>query len=579
MACHIDCERMAAARDLDDLGNSAVPVLTLEGSVGDRLRCSGGHSCTAHTVRGHDCAYHSVCRPARWSGAQGRRARVDRARTTLHSHFDDCDERHHAVALGNVFMPHRSGVPGFGGELLEPGDSAYDATRRLWNAMADKRPTVIARCRSTTDVVAALAHAREAGLEIAVRGGGHSVAGLSSTNGGMMIDLQLMNRVAVDPGSRRTKVQGGTLLRDLDRATHAHGLATTGGMVHHTGVAGLTLGGGFGWLARRHGLSCDNLVSAEVVTANGDVVRASPTENADLLWGLRGGGGNFGIVTEFEFQLHSIGAVLSVQQRYAAKHAPKVLRAFAELMDAAPPELCALVGIGPGRGSGTLDSDGESSREVYVWYTYAGEDLDTGRRLGASLQGIAPTVAEQVDVMSYPEVQAATGEASGPGRRHYWKGSLMWELSDEFLDAFVERGLVPGGGCGIELFSLGGAIAHVGEDETAYSNRSATFDLLAAATWTDPVDDRRNIALTRENWSALTPFARGAVYVNDLGTDIDERVREAYGSNKFTRLAALKERWDQQNVFRLNANIAPSGARTGASATSLSAQDQPNVNT
>jgi len=376
----------------------------------------------------------------------------------------------------------------------------------------------------------------------------------------MMIDLQLMHRVMVDARSRRARVQGGTLLRELDRATHAHGLATTGGMVHHTGVAGLTLGGGFGWLARRHGLSCDNLISAEVVTADGDVVRASATENAELLWGLRGGGGNFGVVTEFEFQLHLIGPVLSVQQRYAAKHARKVLGAFTEMMDAAPPELCALVGIGPGRGSGTLDSDGASSREVYLWYTYVGEDLDTGRRLGASLQGIAPAVAEQVDVMSYPDVQSATGDATGPGRRHYWKGSLMWELSEDFLDALVERGSVPGAGCGIELFSLGGAIARVGEDETAYSNRSATFDLLAAATWTDPADDRHNISLTRENWSALTPFARGAVYVNDLGADTDERVRDAYGSAKLTRLAALKERCDPKNVFRLNANIAPTAA-------------------
>ena len=217
-------------------------------------------------------------------------------------------------------MTNRS-IARFAGELLEPNDEGYDASRWLWNAMIDKRPAMVARCRSTTDVVAALAHARQLALEIAVRGGGHSVAGLSSTDGGMMIDLQPMNRVVVDPRTRRARVQGGTLLRDLDRATHAHGLATTGGMVHHTGVAGLTLGGGFGWLARLHGLACDNLVSAEVVTAGGEVIRASDVENADLFWGLRGGGGNFGIVTEFEFQLHPIGAVLSVQRRYAAKHA------------------------------------------------------------------------------------------------------------------------------------------------------------------------------------------------------------------------------------------------------------------
>jgi len=379
-----------------------------------------------------------------------------------------------------------------------------------------------------------------------------------------MIDLQPMNAVTVDPQSRRARVQGGTLLQHLDRVTHAYGWGTTGGMVHHTGVAGLTLGGGFGWLARMHGLACDNLVSAEVVTADGEIVRASPVENADLLWGLRGGGGNFGIVTEFEFQLHEVGPVLSVQQRYAAKHARQIVGLSTELMNAAPPELCALVGIGPGRGSGTLDVDGASSREVYVWYTYSGRNLDVGRQLGGFLKGLAPTLAEQIDVMTYPEVQAATGDGSGPGKRHYWKGSLMWELSDGFLDAFVERGLVAGGGCGIELFSLGGAIANVGEEETAYSNRSAQFDLLAAATWTDSSEDERNMSLTRENWRALTPFARDAVYVNDLGADINERVRDAYGVTKFARLAALKQRWDPENTFRLNGNIAPANGTPAA---------------
>jgi len=453
-------------------------------------------------------------------------------------------------------MTDRFVVSGFAGELLGPNDSGYDAARQLWNVMADKRPAVIARCRSTNDVVAALRAARERGLEIAVRGGGHSVAGLSSTDGGIMIDFQPMNRVVVHPQARRARVQGGTLLREMDRATHAHELATTGGMVHHTGVAGLTLGGGFGWLARVHGLACDNLLSAEVVTAAGDVVRASESENADLLWGLRGGGGNFGVVTEFEFQLHPIGPVLSVQRRYSAKHARQVVGAFAEFMDAAPAEVCGLVGIGPGRGSGTLESDG-SSREAFIWYTYVGKDLEQGRRLGASLEAIAPALGELVDVMSYPDLQAATGDVSGPGRRHYWKGSLMWELSDAFLDTFVERGLVPGDGCGIELFSLGGAISRVGEEETAYSNRSATFDFLAAATWSNPGDDAHNIAITRENWRAISRFARDAVYVNDLGADTQDRVREAYGSEKLARLAALKARWDPQNLLRLNANIAP----------------------
>jgi FAD/FMN-containing dehydrogenase len=443
------------------------------------------------------------------------------------------------------------------GELLQPGDPGYDEARTLWNAMIEKRPAAIARCRSAKDVVAALARARTDGLEVAVRGGGHSVAGLSCTDGGVMIDLQPMKGVVVDPDARRARVGGGALLRDLDRATHGHGLATPGGMVHHTGVAGLTLGGGFGWLGRLHGLSCDNLVSVEVVTASGDVVRASDEEHADLFWGIRGGGGNFGIVTEFQFRLHPIGPMLSVELRYRAEDAPAVLRTYRDFMGSAPPEICSLVGMETGRGSGRLEDRGTAARELYLWYTYAGADLDEGKRLGAPLRRVARPIAEQVDVMSYPDLQAATGEASGPGRRHYWKGSLMWELSDAFLDTFLERGLISGGGCGVELFSLGEAISRVGEDDTAYSNRGATFDLVPAATWDDPADDENNISLTRQNWEALMPFARSGVYVNDLGGDADEPVRDVYGATKFERLVALKTRWDPDNTFHLNANIAP----------------------
>ncbi len=452
-----------------------------------------------------------------------------------------------------------SEIDGFFGELIRPNDPGYDDARRTWNSMVDRRPSLIARCRTTSDVVAALRYARREGLEIAVRAGGHSVAGLSQTNGGVTLDLQAMRHIVVDPHARRARVGGGTLLRELDRATHEHGLATTGGMVHHTGVAGLTLGGGFGWLARLHGLACDNLVAAEVVTANGDVVRASTNDNAELLWALRGGGGNFGIVTEFEFRLHPVGPMLSIQQRYDAAHARSVARVFFDLLQNAPPELCGLIGIGPGRGTGQL-SNGLAARELYLWCAYAGEDLDEGRRLATVLRGVAPPVIQQVDVISYPDLQAATGEASGPGRRHYWKGSLMREISEPFLDTFVEHGLLPGEACGIELFSLGGAIGRVGEDDTAYSNRDATFDLLPAATWDDPADDERNISLTRETWKALAPYAKKAVYVNDLGADTDERVGDAYGLTKLARLVALKRQWDPANVFHLNANIKPRDA-------------------
>jgi FAD/FMN-containing dehydrogenase len=449
-----------------------------------------------------------------------------------------------------------SAIDGFTGAILEPGDPGYEDRRRLWNAMVDRRPALIARCRSVTDVVAALTHAMNEGLEIAVRGGGHSVAGQSSVDGGLVIDLQPMNRVTVDPDARRVRVQGGALLRDLDRGTHKHGLATTGGMVHHTGVGGLTLGGGFGWLARLHGLACDNLVSAEIVTASGDIVRASEGENADLFWGIRGGGGNFGIVTEFEFRLHPIGKVLSVQLRYGSRDGHRVFDGYRDLMESAPPELCSLIGVSAGRGAGRL-SDEAGDHDLYVWYAYVGSDLDQGMRLGAPLRRSARSTAEQVEQTTYPELQSATGEASGPGRRHYWKGSLMWELSDAFLDAFLERGHALQGGCGIELFSLGGGISRIGEDDTAYSSRGALFDLLPAATWDDPAQDEANISLTRANWEVLVPFARSAVYVNDLGPDAAERVGEVYGPRKLERLATLKARWDPDNSLHRNANIVP----------------------
>lgn len=446
-------------------------------------------------------------------------------------------------------------IPGFTGDVIIPADARYDEARALWNAMIDTRPAVITRCRSTSDVVAALAHARREGLEVAVRGGGHSVAGLSSSERGMVIDLRAMNQVTIDPRRRTARVQGGALLGDLDGAAHRHGLATTGGMVHHTGVAGLTLGGGYGWLGRLHGLSCDNLVSAEVVTADRDVVTASADEHPELLWGLRGGGGNFGVVTTFEFALHPIGPIVSRQIRFPAAGAHLALRRYRDVMDAAPRALCSLAGVESGRGTGIVDP--APRHEFYVWYTYAGDDPDEGRRLGDPLLEMPGAIEHSCEILSYPALQSITGAASGPGKRHYWKGSLLWELSDDFLDAFVEQGATTRPGAGIEMFSLGGAICDVAEDATAYSNRSARFDLLPAATWESPSGDDEMIAITRNNWTALSRFGGAGVYVNDLGTDAGARITDVYGHTKLARLAALKATWDPDNIFHLNANIPP----------------------
>jgi FAD/FMN-containing dehydrogenase len=453
-------------------------------------------------------------------------------------------------------------MDGRDGDLFGPDDPRYHETRAGWNAMIDRRPAAIARCRSVTDVVAALRYARREGLEVAVRAGGHSVSGHSSTDGGVQIDLRPMNRVVVDAEARRARVQGGALLRDLDRETHRFGLATTGGFVSHTGVGGLTLGGGYGALARRYGLACDNLVAAELVTADGSVVRTGDAEDAELLWGLRGGGGNFGIVTEFEFRLHPVESVVSGSMDFAIHDGPALLRAYRDVAsDADRGYVCAFDVSGGRAARPGSDEPTFGPPTVGVWYTFAGPDLDAGAAFADALRAVAEPIREEAEVKPYPAMQGEGDESMAPGRRQYWKASLLWELSDQMIDAFFERGArLEGTPCWQEVLLIGGAISDVGEDDSAYSNRDACFDYIAGASWDDPEDDERNMTTSRETWRAIAPYSRGGVYVNNLGEDAAERVREAYGASKFERLVALKDRWDPDNVFRGNANIEPSPA-------------------
>jgi FAD/FMN-containing dehydrogenase len=451
---------------------------------------------------------------------------------------------------------------GFRRQVLLPNQPGYDTARRVWNAMVDRRPAVIARCASQADVAAGLRFGRAQGLEVGVRGGGHSVLGLSVPEGGLMLDLSPMGLVRVDPDRRRAWVAGGALLGDLDRATQPYGLATTAGNVSHTGVGGLTLGGGMGWLARRYGLACDNVTRFQLVTAEGKLLYASESEHPDLYWGLRGGGGNFGVVTEFEFTLHQVGtAALLVDLFYAPQDAPRMLRRWRELLADAPREATLTAWVGTTGPWSILPPELRDRPMAAVGYVWVG-DPDQGRKLLPALRDrTPPPVAERVQELTYLELQTMDDEAHRHGLlRRYWKGHYLRDLGDGAIEAFLSRGddgdgdpaLLPSG----SLQSYGGAIAAVGDDESAFGHRDALVEFVAVAGWTDPAQDQARTAAARRYGAAVEPFASG-VYVNDLTDEGQAGIRRAYGADTLARLAALKDRYDPGNVFHLNHNIRP----------------------
>jgi FAD/FMN-containing dehydrogenase len=433
----------------------------------------------------------------------------------------------------------------FDGQVLTPGAPGYDSARSVWNGMIDHRPKLIFQCASAGDVVTAVRTARERGLEIGVRCGGHNIAGLAVPHGGLMIDLTRMGRVTVDPVTRRARVQGGAMLGALDRATQAFGLATTAGNVSHTGVGGLTLGGGMGWLARKHGLACDNVVSCTVVTADGDVVRASAVEHPDLFWGLRGGGGNFGIVVEFEFRLHPVGTrALAADLTFPLDRAAAALRGWRDLAEEAPRQATLTAGI-----------SGDSVTLGYVWVG----DPQAGRAMLPALRTIGVPDREAVRELSYTELQTRDDSIEGHAYRRYWKGHYLPELSDGAIGALVDRdredaATLPGVG----LQAYGGAIADVEDDATAFSHRRTRFEYVAAVKWSDPGEDSLRMGAARRAAAKLDPFAVGA-YVNALSDEGASGVRRAYSEAKRARLTAVKDAYDPDNAFHLNHNIAPTG--------------------
>jgi FAD/FMN-containing dehydrogenase len=451
---------------------------------------------------------------------------------------------------------------GFGGEILSPRDPGYDERRSVFNAMIDRRPALIARCTVPRDVAAAIDLARETDMPLSVFGGGHSIPGHSVCDAGVMIDLRPMRRIEVDPVARTCRAEAGVTWCELDAATQEHGLAVTGGRMSTTGIAGLTLGGGSGWLERTCGYTADNLLSVEIVTADGDMLSASRTENPQLFWGIRGGGGNFGVVTSFEFRLHSIGPiVLGGMLVYPAEMAAGLLRNFRDAMATASDEVCAGVALITAPHMDPIPEPVRGRPIVGVLLCYAGPIRD-GEEALRPLREFGPPTMDMVAPMLYTAFQQLLDPTLPEGMRHYMTSDFLSGLPDAAIEILCRfHRSMPSPLNQIVLLPGGGAIARVSEDSAAFGrHRRAPFNYLVDAMSPDASDDEANISWARELASALKQFATGSAYLNFIGDEGEDRVVAAFGSNPYARLQALKDRYDPGNLFRLNQNIKPSGA-------------------
>jgi FAD/FMN-containing dehydrogenase len=450
---------------------------------------------------------------------------------------------------------------GFRGEILLPGEDAYESARRIWNATIDKHPALIARCATTSDVVLAVNFARDHGLILAVRGGGHNIAGNAMCDDGIVVDLSQMKAASVNPDSRHATIEGGATLADLDAATQAHGLATPLGINSTTGIAGLTLGGGFGWLSRKFGMTIDNLESAEVVTAAGKVVRASVTERPDLFWALRGGSGNFGVVTRFEFRLHPVGpGLLSGLIVYPISEARRVLQQYREFIAQAPEELSVWTLLRHAPPLPFLPAEVHGKKVIVLALLYAG-DPKKGEPLIEPLRKFGILAGEHVGVQPYTAWQKAFDPLLAAGARNYWKSHNLSTLEDGLFDIVLESiEKLPSPQGEIFFGALGGATTRPAPDSAAYAHRDAMFIVNVHGRWQDPADDERNIRWARDFFSASAPFASGGVYVNFLTADEGVRIRNAYGPN-YDRLSRVKGKYDPGNLFRMNQNIKPAGKK------------------
>jgi FAD binding domain-containing protein/berberine-like enzyme len=451
---------------------------------------------------------------------------------------------------------------GFQGRLLTPGDSGYDDARVLWNGLFDRRPAVIARCSDKLDVVAAVNFARDNGMALAVRSGGHSPAGHSSVDGGLVVDLSQMKRAAVDPEAKTVRAEPGLTWAEFDAATQEHGLAVTGGRFSTTGIAGLILGSGSGWLERKCGLSADNLISAEVVLADGSIVRASESENADLFWGLRGGSGNFGVVTEFELGLHEVGPVIyGGLLGCSPERAGEILTFMGEYMEEAPDDLGAAVAFISAPPEEFVPQEMHFKPVVAIVICWTGS-MEEGERVLAPIREVAQPALDMVGPMPYAALQGMLDNGAPYGTRAYMKAEFLEELDEEAIAKFIKHGARrPGPLDELLLEPMGGAIGRLSEDDTALGRRDVKWCFHALGLWMEPDQETADahVAWARELAEDMRPHTTTGVYLNftsDLG---DERVRSTYGDEKYARLVAIKDRYDPNNLFRLNQNIRPSG--------------------
>ncbi|MET4177152.1 FAD/FMN-containing dehydrogenase [Bradyrhizobium sp. LA6.1] len=443
----------------------------------------------------------------------------------------------------------------------EPG---YDEARTIWNAMIDRRPGAVVRCRGAADIIRAVRLAREHGLLVAVRGGGHNIAGNAVCDGGLLIDLSLMRSVRVDPFHRTARVDPGATLGDFDKEAQAFGLATPLGINSTTGVAGLTLGGGFGWLSRKFGLAADNLISADVVTAEGELVRASIAENTDLFWALRGGGANFGVVSSFEFRLHPVGPmVLAGLIVHPFARAKELLAGYRDVAVKAPDELTVWVVLRQAPPLPFLPAEVHGKEIVAFAVCYAGDENE-GKRALEPLRALGEPIADVIGMQPFAAWQTAFDPLLTPGAYNYWKSHNFVELNDGLLDMLVGHTTsLPTGECEIFIGQLGGATSRTAVDATAFPHRDAKFVMNVHTRWRDPADEQRSIAWARRLFTETAPHATGGVYVNFMPEDETDRVAGAYGPN-YARLAALKAKYDPGNQFRLNQNVRPSAAQRPA---------------
>jgi FAD/FMN-containing dehydrogenase len=436
------------------------------------------------------------------------------------------------------------------GPVLAPGDAGFDEARRIHNGLIERHPAVIARCLQTADVVDAVSFGREQGLDISVRGGGHNVAGKAVTEGGLMIDLSLMKGIHVDPARSAARAQAGVTVGELDRATGAFGLATPSGVVSSTGIAGLTLGGGIAWLMGKHGIAVDNLLSAEVVLASGDVVTAGEDTAPDLFWALRGGGGNFGVVTSFEYHAHPLASVIGGPVLHGLAAAPQLFSFYREFAADLPDELStqAILLHAP---------DGSGTKLCGVAVCHAGEDADRAEADVRPLRQFGTAAVDMIQRMPYPVVNTGVDWLFPKGALSYWKSAFFSELSDQAVELMVEAiERAPSELCALVVEEFHGAVTRVAPTATAYPHREPGFNLLLISSWTDPSQTDAGVAWARETFDALSPYMADRSYTNYLSADDHDSVRQAYGPN-YERLVELKRRYDPDNLFRLNLNIDP----------------------